>query len=402
MSSSAILEEISRSVPAFTALRRDIHANPELGYGETRTAAIVAEKLRAWGYEVETGIGGTGVVGRLRHSDGTRSIGLRADMDALPIPEGTSLLWASRNPGLMHACGHDGHTTILLAAAEYLAATRRFNGTLNLIFQPSEEGVGKPGTEHARISGAVAMMEDGLFTRFPCDHIFALHNGPGLPETMALASPGLFMAASGTVEILLQGVGGHGSMPHRSRDPVVAAAAIVMALQTICSRNLDPDEFGVVTVGVLRAGVVGNVIPDTAKLVLNVRAKSSATHDLLDQRIEEIVRAQAIAFGVTAQIDILRPYPVLENDANATRIMQEVLTDVLGEGNVILSLPKGVSGSEDFAWMLQKRPGCYFILGNGVEGANGIACHNPGYDFNDAAIPVGASIWARLVESYLK
>jgi hippurate hydrolase len=387
-----LIADIVESADRFTQLRRDIHAHPELGFDVTRTADIVAKNLREWGYRVETGIGRSGVVAQMTNGSGTRRIGLRADMDALPVVENTGLPWESQHHGHMHACGHDGHTAMLLAAAEYLAKTRHFDGTVNLIFQPNEEN----------LCGAPAMIEDGLFERFPCDAVYAMHNAPGIPVGKVLAVPGPMTSSSDRVDITLKGVGGHGAMPHHAKDPVVAAAAIVMAIQTIASRNVDPGESCVVSTGILKAGTTFNVIPDTAEITLNVRAKSPDTRDLIEQRIREIVTTQAAVFGVEANIEYVRLVPVLVNHPNETRFFQQVLVDLLGEENVLMSLPRGGNGSEDFAWMLEAVPGCYIAIGNGVGEWHGCHVHNPGYDFNDEAIPVGASVWVRLVETYLK
>jgi hippurate hydrolase len=312
-------------------------------------------------------------------------------MDALPIREGTGLAWASRIEGRMHACGHDGHTAILLAAAEHLARTRGFDGTLNLIFQPDEEN----------LCGAKAMVDDGLFERFPCDAVFALHNAPGIPVGEAVAAPGTMMCACDRATITIQGLGGHGANPHRTRDPVVAAAAIVMALQTVASRNVPPDEFCVVTVGAINAGATANVIPDSATLKVDVRYKSPDVGVQIQERIRALVDGQAAAYGVTAEIVYEHRVPVILNRPEETALAQEVLAELLGGDKVRkVSSPRG-SGSEDFAWMLQARPGCYVILGNGEGEWHGCHVHNPGYDFNDDCIPLGAAFWVRLAERYL-
>lgn len=392
MPKESLIEDIVAGAGRFSALRRDIHAHPELGFEVTRTADLVASRLREWGYKVETGIGRTGVVAQLRNGSGGRSIGLRADMDALPIVEDTGLPWQSKTHGYMHACGHDGHTTMLLAAAEYLAKTRHFDGTLNLIFQPNEEN----------LCGAQAMMDDGLFERFPCDAVYAMHNAPGLPVGKVLAVPGAMTSSSDRVDIRLKGVGGHGAMPHLAKDPVIAAAAIVTAVQTIASRNVDPGESCVVSTGILKAGTTFNVIPDSAEITLNVRAKSPDTRNLIEQRIREIVTTQAAVYGVEATIDYQRLVPVLVNHPAETKFFQDVLVELLGAENVMMSLPRGGNGSEDFAWMLEALPGCYIAIGNGAGEWHGCHVHNPGYDFNDEAIPIGASIWVRLAETYLK
>ncbi|WP_156187733.1 M20 aminoacylase family protein [Chromobacterium sp. LK11] len=386
-----ILPEILLNLDEFIELRRQIHAHPELGFEEKRTSELVAAKLAEWGYEVHAGVGRTGVVGTLRVGDGCRALGIRADMDALPIQENTGLPYASTCPGKMHACGHDGHTAILLAAAKYLAETRRFNGTLNLIFQPAEEGLG----------GAPAMLEDGLFERFPCDAVYALHNAPGLPVGCFALKEGAMAASSDSVDIRLAGVGAHGAMPSFGRDPIVAASSIVMALQTLVARNIPATEAGVVSVGSLHAGKTYNVIPEHAELKLTVRALSRDVHATLKQRLHEVVQLQAQSFGVAAEIDYRTISPVLVNTPDETRFMSALIREQTG-AQCLIEPPQGMMGSEDFAWMLEKKPGCYVLLGNGTESRGGCMVHNPGYDFNDEALPVGASLWARLTENYLR
>ncbi|MBU9260068.1 amidohydrolase [Burkholderia multivorans] len=370
-------------------IRHRIHAHPELGFEEFVTSDLVAEQLRAWGYTVHRGLGGTGVVAQLTVGQGTRRLGLRADMDALPILEATGLPYQSTIAGKMHACGHDGHTAMLLAAAKHLARERCFSGTLNLIFQPAEEGLG----------GAKKMLDDGLFELFPCDAIFAMHNMPGFPTGHFGFLPGPFMASSDTVIIDVQGRGGHGAVPHRAIDPVVVCAQIVIALQTIVSRNVPPLDMAIVTVGAIHAGEAPNVIPDRAQMRLSVRALKPAVRDLLETRIKEVVRAQAAVFGATATIDYQRRYPVLVNDAEMTAFAQGVAREWVGEANLIDAMVP-LTGSEDFAFLLERRPGCYLIIGNG-DGEGGCMVHNPGYDFNDAALPTGASYWVKLTEAFL-
>jgi hippurate hydrolase len=391
MTDHPLVAELAKAAEPFRHLRRDIHAHPELGFEVDRTAGLVAERLEAWGYEVTTGVGGSGVVGRLQNGGGNRSIGLRADMDALPVHEGTGLPWASRIDGRMHACGHDGHTAILLAAAEHIARTRSFNGTVNLIFQPNEEN----------LCGAQAMIEDGLFERFPCDAVYALHNGPGIPVGEAFAAPGPLMCACDRVTITIRGVGAHGAQPHQSRDPVVATAAIVLALQTVTSRNVNPDEFCVVTIGAMNAGATANVIPETATLAADVRFKSPEVGALIEQRIRAIVEGQAAAYGVSASIAYEHRVPIVFNHPEETALAQEIFGELLGPDKVRTVPSKRGSGSEDFAWMLKARPGSYVILGNGEGEWHGCHVHNPGYDFNDDCIPLGAAFWVRLVERYL-
>jgi hippurate hydrolase len=392
MSESYLGHALAARVGEFIALRRDIHAHPELAFEEHRTAALVAQKLLEWGYEVTQGLGGTGVVGTLRRGVGSKAIGIRADMDALPILEAGNSPWKSRHDGRMHACGHDGHTAILLAAAKLVAEDTQFNGTLHLIFQPAEEGGG----------GALRMIDDGLFERFPCEAVFALHNMPGIEQGRFVFRTGPSMASSDYVSITLQGRGGHGAMPHRATDPIVAASSIVMALQTIVSRNVDPLHTAVVTVGSLRAGQANNVIPDSAQLELSVRALDPQVRVLLKERIHELVNAQAQSYGVEAQIRWRDGYAVLVNSEAETRFATELAQQLFGADRVD---PQGapLTGSEDFAFMLQKVPGCYFLVGNGGACTPG-ACmvHNPGYDFNDEIIAPAAAFWLKLVEQWLQ
>ncbi|HZF81898.1 MAG TPA: M20 aminoacylase family protein [Burkholderiaceae bacterium] len=375
----------------FVTVRQTIHQNPELGFEEHATGALVAERLAAWGYEVERGLGGTGVVGRLKRGDGAKSVGIRADMDALPIEEKTGLAYSSRRPGIMHACGHDGHTAMLLGAAKYLATEGDFRGTLNLIFQPAEEGMG----------GAVRMMEDGLFEKYPCDAIFAMHNMPGRRQGDLAFREGPTMASSDYATVTLHGVGGHGAMPHHSKDPIVAAASIVMALQTLVSRNADPQQVAIVTVGAIHSGKANNVIPQTATLEISMRALSPETRRMLEQRLKAIVAAQAESFGVRAEIDFRPGYAVLVNTPQETEFARAIGRQLVGESHVEAQAAP-VTGSEDFAFMLEKRPGCYLMIGNGRPGDHGgCMVHNPGYDFNDSNLPIGAAYWALLAESYL-
>lgn len=378
--------------PELTGMRRHLHQNPEIGFEEHDTSDFVAQKLTEWGYEVERGLGKTGVVGRLKRGTGTRSIGIRADMDALPIDEKTGLEHASQRPGLMHACGHDGHTTMLLGAAKYLAEQGEFSGTLNLIFQPAEEGLG----------GAVKMMEDGLFDKYPCDAIFAMHNWPGLAQGHLMFRDGATMASSDYATITLTGIGGHGALPQHTADPIVAASSIVMALQTIVSRNADPREVSIVTVGAIHSGKANNVVPETATLEVSVRSLSREVRALLEERLKSIVHAQAESFNVKAHIDYRKGYTVLVNNSPETEFAREVGLALVGQGQVQLQ-GQAITGSEDFAFMLEEKPGCYFFLGNGAPGELGSCMvHNPAYDFNDANLPVGAAYWSMLTESYLQ
>ena len=388
---STLIDDLHAQADAFIALRRDIHQHPELAFDEHRTSALVAEKLQGWGYAVKRGLGGTGLVGQLVRGDGQRRLGLRADMDALPIDEATGLDYASCHAGVMHACGHDGHTAMLLAAAQHLAQRGGFSGTLNLIFQPAEEGGG----------GALRMMADGLFEKYPCDAVFAMHNMPGIAQGRLVLREGAAMASSDYATVTLTGVGGHGAMPHRAADPVVAAASIVMALQTIVSRNIDPLQMAVVTVGALHAGKANNVIPQSATLELSVRALDRAVRGKLEQRIKALIAAQAESFEVTAQIEWRPGYAVLVNTPTETAFAREVALELVGADQVTVQGP-AVSGSEDFAFMLERVPGSYLFVGNG-DGDSAGACmvHNPGYDFNDANLPIGAAYWVLMAQRFL-
>lgn len=382
-----ILDHISGFVPEMVAIRHDLHAHPELAYEEHRTAKIIADLLTKWGYEVTTGLGKTGVVGRLKVGNGDKSIGLRADFDALPIAEMTNLEYSSKNEGKMHACGHDGHTTMLLTAARYLAETKNFNGTLNLIFQPAEEG----------FAGAKAMMDDGLFEKFPCDAVFGIHNWPDAATGTVAVRTGAFMPSSDTVKIRINGKGGHGAVPEKAIDPIAAGAAIIIALQTIVSRNVPPLETAVVTVGSFQAGFAANVIPDSAEMLLTVRCFSADVRDLLQSRIEKLVKAQAESFGATAEIDYQRMYPPLVNHAAETDFAVAVAEKAFGADQVDANMVKA-SGSEDFAFMLEARPGSYLMIGNGESAP----LHNPHYNFNDELIPLGGCYWSSLAETFLR
>ncbi|WP_347927273.1 M20 aminoacylase family protein [Pseudomonas helvetica] len=389
MNAGHVLPGIAALQDEMITLRQRIHAHPELGFEEFSTSELVAECLTQWGYEVSTGVGKTGVVGTLKNGEG-RSLGLRADMDALPIQEATGLPYASRIDGVMHACGHDGHTATLLAAAKYLAQTREFNGTLNLVFQPAEEGLG----------GAQKMLEDGLFERFPCDAIFAMHNIPGYPAGQLGFYSGPFMASADTVTIKVIGTGGHGAVPHKAVDPVVVCASIVIALQSIVSRNVNPQETAIITVGSIHAGNVSNVIPASAEMILSVRALTPEVRQLLERRITDLVNGQAASFGAQAEIDYYRCHPVLINDPEQTEFARQVAREWLGEGQLIEDL-RPFTASEDFAFILEKCPGSYLVIGNG-QGDGSCLLHNPGYDFNDACLPIGASYWVKLAEGFLR
>jgi amidohydrolase len=381
-----ILNSIAAMHPEITAWRRDLHENPELMYDVHRTAGLVADKLRAFGCdEVVTGIGQTGVVGviRGRTSGSGRVIGMRADMDALPVEEITGLAYASKIKGKMHACGHDGHTAMLLGAAKYLAETRNFNGTAVVIFQPAEEGG----------AGGKAMCSDGLMRRFGIQEVYGLHNMPGVPVGHIATRPGPLLAAADRATIIIEGCGGHGSAPHKAVDPIVTGSAIVMALQAIVARNLDPLKSGVVTVGAFRSGTVGNVIPQTASLELTIRSQEEDVRAHLERRIIEISEGIALSYGAVAKVDYRRGYPPTVNHDKETAFAVAVAKAVAGEGAVDDNTPP-LMGAEDFSYMLEERPGNMIFLGNGDTPM----CHHPAYDFNDAAIPLGVSYWARLIE----
>ncbi|MCP9234245.1 M20 family metallopeptidase [Mesorhizobium sp. LMG 17147] len=383
----ADISDFADKAAELAAVRQHLHAHPELSFQEHETAAYVAERLEGWGYEVTRNVGGLGVVGRLRQGSG-RSIAIRADMDALPITEATNLPYASQASGKMHACGHDGHTTMLLGAAEYLARTRHFNGTVNLIFQPAEEA--------GKGSGAQAMIADGLFERFPCDAIFGLHNHPGAPTGSFLMRAGPLMAASDTVTIKITGRGGHASRPHLTVDPIVAAANIVMTLQTVVSRNVNPIETAVVTVGTIHGGTASNVIPEHAEITLSVRSFSAEIRDTLEQRIRNIAALVAQAHGATVEIDYERGYPVVINSEGETSFATDVAVELVGQDKVFVC--PLIPGSEDFSYFLEHKPGCFLRLGNGEDSA---ILHSPKYDFNDGNLTVGAALWARLTERFL-
>lgn len=375
----------------FAKIRRDIHQHPELGYEEHRTSAIIEQLLKEWGYEVHTGYGTTGLVGVLKKGDGTRKIGIRADMDALPIRETTNLPYSSVHDNVMHACGHDGHTTMLLAAAKYLAEQGNFSGTLNLIFQPAEESLG----------GAKKMMDDGLFKHHPCDAIFGMHNAPGFPQGQLLFRDGPAMSSSDYVTITVNGVGGHGAHPHLAKDPIVAAASIIMALQTIVSREVNPSHLAIITIGAINAGHINNVIPQKAVLKLSVRSLNAEVRVLLENRIKALVHAQAESFGVQADVLYERGYPVLVNSLNETNFARNTAIEFAGKDNVVPQTPARL-GSEDFAFMLEDVPGCYLFIGNGDGNQEGAcAVHNPNYDFNDKNLVNGGAFWAYLAERYL-
>lgn len=370
-------------------LRQRIHAHPELGYEEYATSDLVAERLERWGYEVHRGIAATAVIGTLKKGSSSRILGLRADMDALPILEKTGLPYASQIPGKMHACGHDGHTTMLLTAARVLADDTEFDGTLRLIFQPAEEG----------LAGARRMIQEGVLEQFPCDALFAMHNMPGYPAGKLGFRAGAFMASADQIKVTVHGHGGHGAMPHQCVDPVVVCASIIMALQTIVSRNVSPQEMSVITVGSITAGKASNVIPDSADMLISVRALNNAVRDSLEARIKHLIHAQADAFGARAEVHYSADYPLLINDPAMTEFATQVARDWLGDEQVLTDIAP-FNGSEDFAWFLRERPGCYLIIGNG-EGEQSCMIHDPRYDFNDDILMRGAGYWIKLTQAYL-
>ena len=383
------LGDLSGAAGFLTATRRHIHQHPELSFQEANTADLVAGHLQDWGWAVTRGVGGHGVVGTLREGGGTRSLALRADMDALPIDESTGKPWTSGKAGVMHACGHDGHTTMLLGAAQQLAKTRQFNGTVHLVFQPAEEA--------GKASGAQRMIEDGLFERFPCDAIFGLHNSPGVPAGTFGFGSGPFMAASDTAYITIRGKGGHAARPQQAVDPILIAGSLVMALQSIVARNIDPRQTAIITIGALHAGSAANVIPDSATMALSIRSFDAGVRDQLEQRIRNLVTAHVNGYGGEVDINYERGYPVVVNSEAETEFARQVAEELVGPQRVVAPFPP-VSGSEDFAYFLLHKPGSFLRLGNGVEGA---MLHNPGYDFNDDILTVGAAYWTRLVERYL-
>jgi hippurate hydrolase len=368
-----------------TSIRRDLHAHPEIGFEEHRTSGIVAEKLAQWGIEVHRGLGGTGVVGVLKgKGDSGRRIGLRADMDALPMEEHTNLPWRSTVPGRFHGCGHDGHTTMLLGTARYLAQTRNFDGTVAFIFQPAEEGLG----------GARAMLKDGLFEKFPVDEVYGLHNDPDLDLGQVSVFPGASMAGADFFDITIKGYGSHGAMPHNARDPVVIAMTLGQALQTIVSRNIHPLKSAVLSITQIHAGAAYNVVPGEAKLAGTVRAFDDGVRQLVRKRMRAIAAGMAAAFEVEIELDIRDIFSVLVNHEEPVHAVAEVARGVVGGDNVITS-PRPRMGSEDFADMLQAVPGAYFWVGHGGS----VPLHNPGYIFDDKMLPVGASLFARLIET---
>ncbi|CAL76724.1 Putative Amidohydrolase family protein; putative hippurate hydrolase (Benzoylglycine amidohydrolase) [Bradyrhizobium sp. ORS 278] len=381
------IDRIQGYADELTAIRRDLHAHPEIGFEETRTSGIVAEKLAQWGIEVHRGLGGTGVIGVLKgKGDSGKTIGLRADMDALPMEENTNLPWRSTIPGRFHGCGHDGHTTMLLGTARYLAETRNFDGTVHFIFQPAEEGLG----------GARAMIKDGLFQKFPCDELYGLHNAPDLEHGEIAILPGPAMAGADFFDIRISGYGAHGAMPERSKDAVVIATSVAQAIQTIVSRNVEPLQAAVVSITQIHAGSAYNVIPGDAWLCGTVRAFSDNVRALVRERMRAICAGVAAAFNCEIDVDIRDTFSVLVNQEEQSKVVEEVARTVVEPSKVITrSTPK--MGSEDFADMLQTIPGAYFWVGH--DGS--VPVHNPGYVLDDKILPIGASMFARIIETRL-
>ena len=386
------IEHIRAYHVELTGIRRDLHAHPELAFEESRTASLVARELERYGVEVHRGLAKTGIVGLIRGAtDSGRGIGLRADMDCLPISEANRFEHRSKNQGRMHACGHDGHTTMLLGAARYLAGTRHFDGTAVVIFQPAEEGGG----------GGEVMVREGLFERFPVNEVYALHNWPGLPPGQMAVRAGPVMAATDEVTITLRGRGGHGAMPHLAVDPVVASAQVISALQTIASRNVSPVDAIVVSICSMQTSQLDafNVIPESVRLVGTVRSFRPDTRDLAERRVKEIASKVADALGASATVEYVRGYPATVNSAREAQFAAQVGERVFGAGNVITE-HQPTMGGEDFSYMLQARPGAYVFLGQGGA-ASGCMLHNPNFDFNDEVIPLGAGYLASLVEHAL-
>jgi hippurate hydrolase len=385
-----VYNRIADSADDLTEWRQDLHAHPELGFQETRTSDVVAAKLAEWGIEVTRGIARTGIVGTLRCGTSRRAIGIRADMDALPIEEATGLPYASRNPGRMHACGHDGHTTMLLGAARYLAETRNFDGTVHFIFQPAEEGPG----------GGRVMVEEGLFERFPCDMVFGAHNDTSLPVGELAAVAGPVNAAADQFWIHIRGIGGHAARPHGAIDPVVIGSHIVLALQSVVSRRTNPLESAVLSICQFHAGTTDNVIPETASLNGTVRTLVPHVREEMQRLLTEIATITARAHGAEAVVEYERGYPCVVNDAAATERAALAAARVLGEGKIIRERPP-VMGAEDFSYMALAVPGCFVRIGQAGRDRGAVPVHHPRYDFNDEILPIGASVWAALVEQEL-
>ncbi|KQQ34251.1 amidohydrolase [Rhizobium sp. Leaf306] len=371
------------------ATRHFLHQHPELGLSEFTTSDYIAAKLEEFGYAVTRGLGKTGIVATLKNGSSDRSVGIRADIDALPIEEETGADYASLNKGVMHACGHDGHTAMLLGAAKILAQRKNFDGTLNLIFQPAEENFG----------GARLMMEDGLFDRFPCDAVFGLHNDPGLPFGKIFVKEGPIMAAVDECRIVVNGRGGHGAEPQDAADPIVAGASIIMALQTVVSRNIHPLDPAVVTVGAFNAGIASNVIPERAEMVITIRSFDPAVRDKLEERIRGVAVGQAASYGMTATIEYTRGYDATVNHKAETDFVRDLAKKVVGPEN-LAEIERPMMGAEDFGYFLAEKPGTYFFLGT-ARTKNDPPLHHPKFDFNDDALPIGTNFWVELAEAYL-
>ncbi|MGB0571633.1 MAG: M20 aminoacylase family protein [Alphaproteobacteria bacterium] len=384
-----IKEEIARDHALLTEWRRDFHAHPELAFEEERTSALVAERLESFGVEVHRGLAKTGVVGQLKVGTGNRAIALRADMDALPMEEGNDFAHASKTPGKMHGCGHDGHTTMLLGAAKYLAETKQFDGTVYFVFQPAEEAEG----------GAEVMVNEGLFEKYPVESIYGMHNWPGMPVGEFAVAPGPMMAAFDIFDLVIKGQGSHAAMPHQGVDSIVMASKVVDALQSITSRNIDPIDSLVVSVTQIHGGDAYNVIPDEVVLRGTVRSFSEAVRDSVEPAMRRIADGVCAAFGGTAELHYERRYPATVNSAEETEKAEAAAVAIVGDENIERS-PVPSMGSEDFAYMLREKPGNYVWVGNGA-GAGGCMLHNPGYDFNDEIIPIGVTYWSTLVEQTL-
>jgi len=394
-----VIDTIAAQAATIAAVRRDIHAHPELCFEEVRTADLVAHKLTEWGIPLHRGLGTTGVVGIVHGRDGGacgRAIGLRADMDALPMQEFNTFDHASQHPGKMHACGHDGHTAMLLAAAQHLAQHRDFDGTVYLIFQPAEEGGG----------GAREMIKDGLFERFPMEAVFGMHNWPGMAVGQFAVSPGPVMASTSEFKITIRGKGGHAAMPHTGIDPVPIACQMVQSFQTIISRNKKPVDAGVISVTMIHAGEATNVVPDSCELQGTVRTFTLEVLDLIEQRMRQIAQHACAAHDAQCEFAFVRNYPPTVNAPAEAAFARKVMASIVGEANVLAQEP--TMGAEDFSYMLQALPGAYCFIANGdgdhrAMGHGGGPCtlHNPSYDFNDALIPLGATYWVRLAHEWL-
>ena len=390
------IESILNGAASIAAVRRDIHAHPELCFEEQRTSDLIARTLEGWGIPVHRGLGKTGVVGIVRGGDSSRAVGLRADIDALPMSEHNHFAHASRHAGRMHACGHDGHTAMLLAAAKHLANHRDFDGTIYLVFQPAEEGGG----------GAREMMKDGLFERFPMEAIFGAHNWPGLAVGQFALCAGPAFASSNEFKVTIRGKGAHAAMPHNGIDPIPAACQMVQAFQNILTRNKHPLDTGVVSVTKIHAGEATNVVPDDCVVEGTVRTFSDEVLDLIERRMRTIAESTCAAFEATCEFEFERQYPPTINHAAEAAFIRHVLGDLAGAQNVHEFRP--TMGAEDFSFFLQAKPGCYFLIGNGDgdhrEGGHGLGpcmLHNPSYDFNDALIPLGGTAWVRIAEAWL-